>query len=80
MASSISESREVGERPEFHVLPRKSGSGAMNELEHCHDPTASFSQSRDLVFSAEQHHRVGKNLVDRTLLSLFVHPVRIRNA
>ena len=91
MSSSISEtirsrkepyleSSEVAERLEFHVSPRNTGSGAMNVLEHCHDATASFSPSRGLVFCAELHHGVGGELVDSNLLSLFVLPVRIRDA
>ena len=91
MSSSISEttrsrkepcleSREVVEGLEFHVSPRNTGSGAMNVLEHCHDATASFSPSRGLVFCAELHHGVGGELIDITLLSLFVLPVHIRDA
>jgi len=52
----------------------------MNVLEHCHDATASFSLFRGLVFCAKLHHGVGRELVDSTLLSLFVLPVRIRDA
>ena len=64
------ESREVGERLEFHVSPRNTGASAINVLEHLHDATASFSQSRGLVICAELHHGVGGELVDSTLFSL----------
>ena len=90
MSSSISEttrsreepcleSKEVGELLRFYVSARKSGSVAMKVLENCLYAIASFSLSRDLVFCAELLHAVVGELVDSTLLSLFVLPVHIHD-
>ena len=74
------ESREVGERLEFHVWPRNVGSIGMNVRGRCRDAVASFPPSTCLVFCAELRHGDAGEHLDSTPLSLFVLPVRIRDA
>ena len=50
------ESREVGERLEFHVWSRNVGSNGMSERGRCRGAVANFSQYTCLVFCAELRH------------------------
>ena len=47
---------------------------------HCRDAVANFSPSTCLAFCAELHHTDAGEHLDSTPLSLFVLPVRIRDA